>query len=903
MIPEKERMRLPMPPPAARRPGLPVIAILAPLVMAGALWVITSSPFALLVAFLGPVVAVAGWLDGRRTLRRDRRSSVVHVRRQLHELASRIESRSEQHRLSLERAAPRSSILGSDPAIEGRLVIRLGTGDVPSGIEFDPDAASDVALELAREIDLLRERAAHIRDAPVVVDGGSDVVATGPAVLVRAFARALTVQAIAACPVEDALVLLPAEETWTRMLPHAVGVSNHWEVRSGDRRLIRVRHVQAAARFEGVLVHLGDDSGSPSRVDEPHRIEPFRPWLVCSAEATARAREIAVRARAGGWRPESETPATVSLASLEPHDSTEALTAAVGMDPDGPVHLDLDRDGPHALVAGTTGSGKSELLVTWVLALARACPPSELGFLLIDFKGGAAFAPLRHLPHVVGMVSDLDSAAASRAVESLRAELRRREEQLARHGARSIAEMPPGSLARLVIVVDEFAALVSLDAELQGVFADLAARGRSLGLHLIVCTQRPSGIIRESVLANVTLRICLRVLDAADSTAVVGHPGAAALSTDARGRGVLADGRRARTVQFALSDADDAEAIRRRWAGHPRAEGRPWLDPLPARLSVGELGTWFPSTANPGVALIGAIDLPELQRRGPLAVDPWGAGALLVLGATGSGRSTALDTIGDAVDADVRRVGDDPADVWQALSTPAGERRVLVILDDLDRTLAIADTEQRADLGELLAKVARGTGRSGLAIAASARSAGGAMHALHSAFEQRIILRTASREEHLLAGGQLGGFRSDRGPGSCVWQDSEAQIALPPAGTRELWRAPLPQLDLGTEPWSVVTPRPRDLIARLTDAGVSAGAPSGSESSGRTLVADVDGWLIEHSALALARREGRLLLLGCTAADHRTLTRMRGALPPLSGEDEAWLFDGATTSRVRVGVP
>jgi len=903
MIPETERMRLPAPPPPARRAGIPVIAILAPVVMAGALWVMTSSPHVLLFAFLGPVVAMAGWLDGRRTARRDRRAGVAVGLRRLDELASRVEERAEELRRSLERAASVRAPI-ADEGGSAPFVVRLGTGDLPSGVAFESDGGEEVP-ELAAAIDTLRDRAALIRDAPVLIDEPlCDVVATGPTVLVRAFARALTIQAVESCPVPDGQVLAPAGETWTRRLPHNVADADHWEVRTGDRRLLRVRHGASSTPAGAVLVRLGDEAGAAPRVESPHVIDSFAPVLVCTAEAGARAQEIAGRARLDGWRAESEIPATVALSALSdvPDDPEAVLSAVVGRDAEGQVHLDLDRDGPHALVAGTTGSGKSELLVTWVLALARDRAPHELGFLLIDFKGGAAFAPLRDLPHVVGMVSDLDPATAARAVQSLRAELRRREEALALHGARSIAEMPPGALSRLVIVVDEFAALVALDAELHAVFADLAARGRSLGLHLIVCTQRPAGIVRESVLANITLRICLRVLAAADSVAVVGHAGAAALPPEARGRGVLSDGGRERMVQFALSDPADASSIATRWAGHPRSPGRPWLDPLPASLPAGELAAFVQTMPEAGGVLIGAIDLPERQRRDPFVVDPWEGGAVLVLGATGSGRSTTLDMIASAVDAELRRVPDDPAELWQALATPVGNRRVLVILDDLDRTLAWVDQEQRADLTELLARAARDARRSGLAIAASARSGGGALHALQTVFEQRIILRLASREEHLLAGGRLGGYRADRLPGSCTWRDAEAQVALPPPIAREAWRATLEEVVLTEGLWSIVTPRPSGLVDRLAGAGVAATSPGSGIVTEQTTVGDADGWLVEHAASATARRSGRLLLIGCNAADHRAITRARAALPPLSGDDEAWLFDGVTTRRVRFRV-
>lgn len=890
MFPETERMRLPAPPPTVRRPGIPVIAILAPLVMAGALWVMTASPHVLLFAVLGPVIALAGWFDGHRTLRRDRRAATSAALRGLDELWTDIQARADALRSRLE--------LGD---LAAAMPLRLGTGDLPSGIVLEGEEAGH-APDVVRAIAALRERAAFISDIVIAVDKAEvDVVVTGPAVMVRAFARALTLQVVERCPVEGSLVRAPGAEGWLRTLPHDVEPAECWEVRSAERALLRIRHGGAAIAPETLIVVLGDDAGSAARIEAPVRVDEFRPTLMSGVEATARAGELATRARLDGWRPESSVPSAVALRSLgdAPGETHGVLAASIGMDADGPVVVDLDRDGPHALVAGTTGSGKSELLITWVLSLARARSPRELGFLLIDFKGGAAFESLRALPHVVGMVSDLDPSAAARAVESLRAELRRREEALARQGARSIADMPTEAMSRLVVVIDEFAALIALDAGLQAIFADLAARGRSLGIHLVVCTQRPAGVVRESVLANVTLRICLRVLDAADSTAVVGRPSAAGIAVDARGRGLLKDASGARTVQFALAGQPDIEAVAERWSGHPRAEGRPWLDPLPPLISGGDLVAMFPSAAESSTT-IGAVDLPQLQRHEPLSVDPWSSGALLVLGGSGSGRTTALEMLAHAADAEVRRIAQDPAELWQALTHPTNGRRVLVVADDVDRMLAWCDPEQRSELCELISRAARDSRRTGVALAASARSLGGAMHAVQASFEQRIILRLATREEHLLAGGELHAYRSERRPGSCVWRGAEAQLAVPPVGPRPEWRAPIPEISLIAGRWAIVAARPRDLVARLDAVGVQAMTPGAGAPEHRITVADVDGWLLEHAAVTAARRDGRLLLIGCTASDHRALTRMRMPLPPLSGDDEAWLFDGASTARVRV---
>src|SRR5690606_13199192 len=196
--------------------------------------------------------------------------------------------------------------------------------------------------------------------------------------------------------------------------------------------------------------------------------------------------------------------------------------------------------------------------------------------------------------------------------------------------------------------------------------------------------------------------------------------------------------------------------IAERWADHPVPRTRPWLDPLPARIALDEL-----PTAERGLA-VGLVDLPEQQRRDTLLVDPWGEGALLVVGATASGRTEALATIAaaaSAADAEVRWVVRSPAELWAALCERPRHGRTLVVVDDLDVLLAGADAEERADLAELVGRVARDGRRTGVSVVASARSTGGTLQAAGAAFEQRMLLRLPTREEHLLSGGEARDFR------------------------------------------------------------------------------------------------------------------------------------------------
>ncbi len=166
------------------------------------------------------------------------------------------------------------------------------------------------------------------------------------------------------------------------------------------------------------------------------------------------------------------------------------------------------------LVGGTTGSGKSELLQALVTGLAVTNRPDELGFVLVDYKGGSAFSDCARLPHTVGLVTDLDAHLTARALTSLDAEMKRRERLFAQASAPRTStttaaaasvcrELPP--LARLVIVVDEFKALADEFPDFIDGLVRVAALGRSLGLHLVLATQRPAGIVSADMRANVAL--------------------------------------------------------------------------------------------------------------------------------------------------------------------------------------------------------------------------------------------------------------------------------------------------------------------------------------------------------------------------------------------------------------
>ncbi|MGI8667002.1 MAG: FtsK/SpoIIIE domain-containing protein [Jatrophihabitans sp.] len=358
-------------------------------------------------------------------------------------------------------------------------------------------------------------------------------------------------------------------------------------------------------------------------------------------------------------------------------------TAPIGLSAHGPFELDLVRDGPHLLIAGTTGSGKSELLKTLVTSLAASCPPDEIAFVLIDYKGGSAFAECAQLPHVMGVVTDLDNRLTQRALVSLDAELRRREAAFARASVADLAqyrdtvEATRCPLPRLVLVVDEFAALAE---ELPGFVSGLlsiAQRGRSLGLHLVLATQRPAGVVSASIKANMSLRIALRVTDASESDDVIGDQAASLISRRQPGRALarLSDGE---IVEFQTARADQLDTVDEVitvtrlgfWnAPQPERGSRqvinglaapctaiveaadhcqrpvsepPWLAPLPDTITTSQMPQ--PPGDRRQVAF-GLTDDPERQRQFLAVHDFARGGSIGFVGGPRSGRTSALRTL------------------------------------------------------------------------------------------------------------------------------------------------------------------------------------------------------------------------------------------------------------------
>ena len=225
----------------------------------------------------------------------------------------------------------------------------------------------------------------------------------------------------------------------------------------------------------------------------------------------------------------------------------------LGVSSGGSLNIGLSEHGPHWLLGGTTGAGKSQLLRSLVLSAALRYPPERLGLILVDFKGSAGLGPLAQLPHALSVLSNFDMSAVERALEFLRADIHRREVDLQALGVNSYRDYLASCQAaittprypELLIVVDEFRMLIDSMPDAMAELMRIATIGRSLGLHLVLATQRPQGAISQDIRANIATSICLRVASAQDSYNLLEHESAAYISAAHPGAGYvrLPDGR------------------------------------------------------------------------------------------------------------------------------------------------------------------------------------------------------------------------------------------------------------------------------------------------------------------------------------------------------------------------
>ena len=399
-----------------------------------------------------------------------------------------------------------------------------------------------------------------------------------------------------------------------------------------------------------------------------------------------------------------------ALTRWKENDPTKSLQAAVGVDTYGETFkLDLHEKfhGPHGLVAGMTGSGKSEFIITYILSLAVNYHPEEVAFILIDYKGGGMAKSFENLPHIAGIITNLDGAAIKRSLVSIESELKRRQaifaaaskkvgvsnidiykyQKLYREG--TVSE----PLQHLFIISDEFAELKTQQPEFMTQLVSAARIGRSLGVHLILATQKPSGVVDDQIWSNSKFRVCLKVQERADSMDMLKRPDAAALTDTGRfylqvgynelfelGQSAWSgasyypsdrvvkekdnsvvvidtNGHPIRQVKFdkkrslfgnEKKQLDVITEYLRGIADEENIKIKPlWLEPIPASILLDNIKTKYSTTSdkfrlNP---VIGEYDDPARQRQCVLRLPLSEEGNAVVYGTAGSGKTSFLNTM------------------------------------------------------------------------------------------------------------------------------------------------------------------------------------------------------------------------------------------------------------------
>lgn len=391
----------------------------------------------------------------------------------------------------------------------------------------------------------------------------------------------------------------------------------------------------------------------------------------------------------------------------------ESMRALIGRGAgDANVYLDIHEKyhGPHGLVAGTTGSGKSETLQTYILSLAVNYHPSEVAFILIDYKGGGMAGSFEGLPHVAGIITNLGGNQTDRALASIHSEIKRRQAVFAQYKVKHIdayislyreghAREP---MPHLLIIADEFAELKREQPEFVHQLVSASRVGRSLGVHLILATQKPDGVVDDEIWGNAKFRLCLRVQNRQDSFGMLRRYDAAYIVNPGRAYFQVGSDEIFEEIQSGWSGerydpgANRAEALRGkvhmiglqgqsrvirpkhaaggeeesvtqltavlRHIGQVAAQNQVapaapvWLPPLPRRLALADLpafqaacfrdGGWpAPQSAEGLSAVVGLADDPAGQAQPPAAVDLIRDGHLLVAGGGGGGKTAFLQTL------------------------------------------------------------------------------------------------------------------------------------------------------------------------------------------------------------------------------------------------------------------
>lgn len=440
---------------------------------------------------------------------------------------------------------------------------------------------------------------------------------------------------------------------------------------------------------------------------------------ICGEEAEKFAKNISgiyVNETAGGDIPSSiDFMEMMQIPKLEKWDLMkkykenrvyEGIKALVGLTyGNKPMYLDIHekRFGPHGLVAGTTGSGKSETLITFILSLAMNYHPDEVAFVLIDYKGGGMAAPFIGMPHLAGTITNIgnaegvDESQTRRALTSIRSEIRRRQRLFSKYEINHIDAYiqlyrdgeAEKALPHLIIIADEFAELKKEQPEFISELVSTARVGRSLGIHLILATQKPGNVVDDEIWSNSRFKICLRVQDKQDSMGMLKRPEAAYLTGVGRAymqigndeifemfqSGYAGAGYEAKNElvlsqhnEVSMIGVDGARLVKniKRVKGNSVTQLKAcveyimkiaeenginhvkplWLPPLSSEIYLEDVLSKYVVDFSSGLnAVVGLVDVPEKQEQMPAVIEMDKVSSLLLLGNVGVGKTTFLHTM------------------------------------------------------------------------------------------------------------------------------------------------------------------------------------------------------------------------------------------------------------------
>jgi len=797
------------PPEAPGRTPVPFIPLIAPVVLSLVMAVVFSAPLALMMGALGPLMVFGSWWESRRSARSQHRREVVAYQEACEEQEHLLSTLRMSERKRAHRALPSVPDWLSDPLWRWqhgeKSLCRVGTGwcEPPEG---HPLAQSGAYAGMPVSVE------ASLGLALVAGEEGAGVW------------RAMVLQWMALAGVES---IQPRIQSDGEQVPRDI---------RGLSRLVWVERLSDVPPECAAVVISSPGVQGTLRLaqEEPRQIQ------------------LDVLSHAGSLQALVKLGAVPQLGqSRQPPDfrRRDQLWCELSTD-EAPI--DLVQEGPHTVVWGATGSGKSVTVLSVVLSIARNYSPTEVVCVVVDFKGGAGLRPLENLPHTIGVVTDLEHSRSKRAVQGLQAEMVARERLLATHQVAETSQLPNTVvMPRLLVVIDEAAWLFANHPEWADALSDILARGRSLGVHVIVSSQRIAGVFSRGMMANVALRLCGRVSD--DSEVVDGITESTATQRTAarhfRQGNILVQGAQLspRIVQVSLptTDSDPGTDERSSW--------RVWCEDLPKNIPY-QPGLWAME------------DRPDTQEQVPARYPPEGEGSVAIVGDSGMGKTSASHALASVSPGSILAPRD-PAGLFECLETVSGTHAIVVI-DDVDLLIHSSGQEGETFLLELLE-----------AFIGTLIMTMGPSHRL-----ARSVVRLTSRELILpmtkAEDVDRWGASSRLVPGRGMWQKREIQVVSgsPPIGE---WQA------------TRLLPGEREIVVLSSDT-------EAWQDTKTTWLGTAHQMMATWHTLVDRLAGTDVLIDAVSSRETRQVTSGRVLVPPLeAGHGYLWLWRNGSAHRIR----